>query len=259
MVFSLRQGNTILCLFHVITHALGKANLFLIVGNFLHKGLSQQDSRKLSLGGGPPHLIVALMVRILRLSGALFTRGFFSKEQVIIHNYFATNRRLSSFILVLVSRLTLGYCLKLAIRLSWLRLFRTDHFGNLERRIIPIMALTTRSAIIGILISVNLELSFLISGSIVGYYWILIRCALVFLIVFFKKTIELSGFHFNNILLNVINRGIVPLKTLSRMIEPRIIEPFYLIASINSYKRLASSLRRSILVIAAVFVLLILW
>jgi NADH:ubiquinone oxidoreductase subunit 5 (subunit L)/multisubunit Na+/H+ antiporter MnhA subunit len=45
MFLSISLGNAILCLFHVITHALAKANLFLRVGNILHIRQSQQDSR----------------------------------------------------------------------------------------------------------------------------------------------------------------------------------------------------------------------
>lgn len=117
MVFSLGQGNSILCLFHVVTHALGKANLFLIVGNFLHNGLSQQDSRKLSLMGDSSFTLVSLSTRVLSLSGAFFIRGFFSKEQIIVHNYFVGSSSLSPLALVLVSRLTLGYCIKLMLGL----------------------------------------------------------------------------------------------------------------------------------------------
>lgn len=45
MFLSISLGNIIFCLFHVITHALAKANLFLRVGNILHMRQSQQDSR----------------------------------------------------------------------------------------------------------------------------------------------------------------------------------------------------------------------
>jgi len=48
IIVSLTLGNVVLCLFHVLTHALAKANLFIVVGNTLHDRFAQQDSRQLS-------------------------------------------------------------------------------------------------------------------------------------------------------------------------------------------------------------------
>jgi len=47
---ALSLGNSLICLFHLLMHAFAKANLFLIVGNFLHMRFSQQDYRQLSSG-----------------------------------------------------------------------------------------------------------------------------------------------------------------------------------------------------------------
>jgi NADH-quinone oxidoreductase subunit L len=114
MFISLSLGNVLLCLFHVIRHALAKANLFLRVGNVLHSRFSQQDSRALLSGNISRVVGIRIIVRIARLRGGLFLRGYFRKEQILI----ATSERLTrGLVLVLflrMSRITLAYCIKLA-------------------------------------------------------------------------------------------------------------------------------------------------
>jgi NADH:ubiquinone oxidoreductase subunit 5 (subunit L)/multisubunit Na+/H+ antiporter MnhA subunit len=111
MIIRLRLGNALICFFHIIIHALAKANLFIVIGNVLHFTFSQQDNRKLSnvnllriMGG---------IVRIFRLRGVCFIAGFYSKEQILGSYFSIPNRVLCIFIFIIIIRLTLTYRTKI--------------------------------------------------------------------------------------------------------------------------------------------------
>jgi len=70
-------GNSLICLFHLLMHAFAKANLFLIVGNFLHIRFSQQDYRQLSSGIERKTIFLIIFIRVFSLRGVIFSRGFF--------------------------------------------------------------------------------------------------------------------------------------------------------------------------------------
>lgn len=170
IVLALSLGNLTICLFHVVTHALAKANLFLVVGNFLHRGLSQQDTRKLSLIGLSRTILLGIIVRILRLSGFLFTSGFFSKEQVIGFRYLSLNRSRRILVLVLLSRLTLGYCLKLLYSLVSLRNFS---FLSLEGSLyasLPVLVLRRLRLLAGFRLFFNVERGIVLTKRLVRVY-----------------------------------------------------------------------------------------
>jgi len=77
MFISIAVGNSIICLFHIIIHALAKANLFIVVGRLLHSGFSQQDSRLLFTSSLNTRLTIRALIRIFSLTGVVFTSGFF--------------------------------------------------------------------------------------------------------------------------------------------------------------------------------------
>jgi len=116
---SLSLGNFSMCLFHVLTHALAKSNLFLVIGIVLHSRFSQQDSRFLLSGGGYL-LIISIIIRISRLIGIIFTSGFFSKEQILLGHYPFASSLLSMALLLIISSLTLSYCLKFILTISYI-------------------------------------------------------------------------------------------------------------------------------------------
>lgn len=116
MTLTISLGGVSLCLFHVLTHAIAKANLFLVVGNVLHVRFSQQDGRKLSRGLETRLSSLAVSVSALSLRGFLFRSGFYSKEQVLGESLSRVSSSSRILIFILVSGLTLTYCLKLIIR-----------------------------------------------------------------------------------------------------------------------------------------------
>lgn len=125
---SLALGNIALCLFHVLTHALAKANLFIVTGTYLHFRFSQQDAR--ALGSGNRDLILRLgrVIRGLSLRGLMFLTGFYSKEQILLNIYSQANRFLAFGLFFIVAVLTAGYCFKLV------RLFSVNVISLLNRK-----------------------------------------------------------------------------------------------------------------------------
>lgn len=250
MVLSLRIGNLTLCLFHVITHAIAKANLFLVVGNYLHSGLSQQDARKLSLGVFSKEILVGLLIRILRLSGFLFLRGFFSKEQIIRQTYFNMTRGSSLLILFALSRLTLGYCIKLLLSLTQTRNFTIFLLTLRKERVRPIMVLSTLSVLTGALLTINLERYFLFLVRTVGIYWVILGTRGIVLLLFSVSLRPLIGFNYNNSLIDWLNYEVRLLKGPIILAESSLIEPFYLYVSTSFYKATEVSTRRVLLIVS---------
>lgn len=92
---ALGLGNFIICLFHILAHALAKANLFIVVGDLLHKRLSQQDIRYLATNSLNKSLFMSMSIRIIRLTGLVFSSGFFSKEQILTRQFRILTRVIS--------------------------------------------------------------------------------------------------------------------------------------------------------------------
>jgi NADH-ubiquinone oxidoreductase chain 5 len=95
MFIAISLGNNIICLFHLLIHAFAKANLFLIVGNFLHMRFSQQDYRQLSTGVEKRAVFLVIFVSVLRLRGIVFSRGFFSKDSILLREFNLISRVLT--------------------------------------------------------------------------------------------------------------------------------------------------------------------
>lgn len=145
---SISIGNLIVCFTHVLTHAVAKANLFLVIGNYLHSSFSNQDNRALHKGRIEHSVRLARIIRILSLRGVLFITGFYSKEQILLNSYLQINSFTRSIILLIIATLTLSYCLKLLLMLSHnLPKIRTNLYSILSSA--PLLLLRTASLLTG--------------------------------------------------------------------------------------------------------------
>jgi len=88
---SLSAGAPFVCLFHLLIHALAKANLFLVVGNLLHLRFSQQDARQLSTGSEDLSRSLIILISILSLRGVAFSSGFLSKDLILLNHFSKIN------------------------------------------------------------------------------------------------------------------------------------------------------------------------
>jgi NADH-ubiquinone oxidoreductase chain 5 len=114
IIIILSLGFLNLSFFHLLTHALFKAILFLCAGVFIHGINSFQDIRYIGLLYKiSPSLRIIIGLASLSLSGFPFLRGFFSKDIILEFSYF-TNGRIFIILLILVATLLTGlYSLRL--------------------------------------------------------------------------------------------------------------------------------------------------
>uniref|UniRef100_Q642W7 NADH-ubiquinone oxidoreductase chain 5 n=1 Tax=Clymenella torquata TaxID=292503 RepID=Q642W7_CLYTO len=84
MMTSLGLGYVSLALFHLMTHALFKALLFLCAGNVIHVHLHNQDLRTVgNLTNQMPISSSCFIIANLALCGAPFLAGFYSKDSIL--------------------------------------------------------------------------------------------------------------------------------------------------------------------------------
>jgi len=109
-----------LAFFHLITHALFKALLFICAGNIIHRNFNNQDIRILgNIRQSIPLTTATLNIANISLCGLPFIAGFYSKD-LIIETLIHTNVPLITMILILLSvSLTSAYSIKLAILTLW--------------------------------------------------------------------------------------------------------------------------------------------
>jgi NADH:ubiquinone oxidoreductase subunit 5 (subunit L)/multisubunit Na+/H+ antiporter MnhA subunit len=168
---ALSLGNRLICLFHLLMHAFAKANLFLIVGNFLHIRFSQQDYRQLSSGVEGATIFLVIFVSVLRLRGIIFSRGFFSKDSILLREFNLIGSFLSWLILVRIISLTFAYCLKLIFSLALIEGFHLLTHKTYNPIILyPSTLLVILSIYLGYSIFNNIEYLMVISQRTSGLY-----------------------------------------------------------------------------------------
>nr|YP_010381755.1 NADH dehydrogenase subunit 5 [Entemnotrochus adansonianus]UDL72139.1 NADH dehydrogenase subunit 5 [Entemnotrochus adansonianus] len=120
MMLSLSLGACYLALFHLYTHALFKAMLFLCAGGIIHNNGSIQDIRSLgNLWSQMPLTVSCLNIANLALCGAPFMSGFYSKDMIL---EFCLSGGYNLFMLLLIflaTGMTASYSLRLSIYSLW--------------------------------------------------------------------------------------------------------------------------------------------
>lgn len=257
MFISLRLGNFIICLFHIIIHALAKANLFIVVGELLHKSFTQQDMRYLVQGRLNKTLFLSKLIRIARLTGLVFSSGFFSKEQIITSQYSEITRVLSWILLTIVSGLTLAYCYNLLLSLSLANLNR-NLLSLLQRKLttISLFILSTITVTFGWIFNFNYSIYRLLYRTLYGWYWGLIITGLVLIKVSRLSSIK-TGFYSQNKMLDFLFlEKMYNWKSSRRKIESSRTEVIYLFARLEL--RLVFKYSVRIIFICTCFILVLL-
>nr|AOY34920.1 NADH dehydrogenase subunit 5 [Charonia lampas] len=120
MMMSLGMGMPYLALFHLYTHALFKALLFLCAGTIIHNSSNTQDIRHMGLISQQAPLTVACMnIANLSLCGAPFLSGFYSKDLIL--ELSLTNP--TSFLMIMLIFLATGMTAAYSFRLSFCSLW----------------------------------------------------------------------------------------------------------------------------------------
>nr|YP_010393258.1 NADH dehydrogenase subunit 5 [Tylothais aculeata]UPX89420.1 NADH dehydrogenase subunit 5 [Tylothais aculeata] len=120
MMMSLGMGMPYLALFHLYTHALFKALLFLCAGMIIHNSSNTQDIRHMGLLFSQAPLTVGCMnVANLALCGAPFLSGFYSKDLILEFSLNSPTSLLMILLIFLATGMTAAYSFRLSFCSLW--------------------------------------------------------------------------------------------------------------------------------------------
>nr|YP_010472545.1 NADH dehydrogenase subunit 5 [Mitrella albuginosa]UVG40730.1 NADH dehydrogenase subunit 5 [Mitrella albuginosa] len=120
MMMSLGLGMPYLALFHLYTHALFKALLFLCAGMFIHNSSNTQDIRHMGLLFSQAPLTTTCMnIANLSLCGAPFLSGFYSKDLILELSLSDPTSFLMVLLIFLATGMTAAYSFRLSFCSLW--------------------------------------------------------------------------------------------------------------------------------------------
>nr|AVW86133.1 NADH dehydrogenase subunit 5 [Halosydna sp. YZ-2018] len=120
MMASLGLNLTSLAFFHLITHALFKALLFLTAGSMIHFHHHSQDLRFMgNLIYSSPLSISCLLIANLALCGSPFLAGFYSKDLIIEMSLFNPSNFIILFLFLFATALTASYTIRFILAVVW--------------------------------------------------------------------------------------------------------------------------------------------
>ena len=117
---ALGLSQPLLAFFHLVTHAMFKALLFICAGNIIHCKQNNQDLRLMgNIWSSMPVTCTAINVANVALCGLPFMAGFYSKD-IIVETFIFTNHPISTgFMLMLRVILTSFYSIRLRFYTLW--------------------------------------------------------------------------------------------------------------------------------------------
>nr|YP_010254897.1 NADH dehydrogenase subunit 5 [Cuneopsis celtiformis]QUA05836.1 NADH dehydrogenase subunit 5 [Cuneopsis celtiformis] len=116
MMFTVGIGFPIIAVFHLFTHALFKALLFLCAGSIIHSTMDTQDGRILgSLSNLLPFSSSCLVLSSVALCGMPFLSGFYSKDLILEGVFNSSNGSLEVFVMLMGAGLSLVYSLRILL------------------------------------------------------------------------------------------------------------------------------------------------
>jgi len=120
MMVSLGMGVPLLSFFHLLTHALFKALLFLCAGTLIHLHGHSQDLRFIgNLGLRIPLLSSSLVISNLALCGSPFLAGFYSKDLVLEFCLYSPIRLVVVLLFFFATGLTARYTIRFLLCVLW--------------------------------------------------------------------------------------------------------------------------------------------
>nr|YP_010943493.1 NADH dehydrogenase subunit 5 [Tonna galea]WLS55626.1 NADH dehydrogenase subunit 5 [Tonna galea]WNO19565.1 NADH dehydrogenase subunit 5 [Tonna galea] len=133
MMMSLGMGMPYLALFHLYTHALFKALLFLCAGTIIHNSSNTQDIRHMGLISQQAPLTVACMnIANLSLCGAPFLSGFYSKDLILEMSVTSPTSFLMILLIFLATGMTAAYSFRLSFCSLWSYMKNSPFHSKLE-------------------------------------------------------------------------------------------------------------------------------
>nr|YP_009645763.1 NADH dehydrogenase subunit 5 [Pseudocuneopsis capitata]QBS54488.1 NADH dehydrogenase subunit 5 [Pseudocuneopsis capitata] len=116
MMFTVGVGFPVIAVFHLFTHALFKALLFLCAGSIIHATMDSQDGRILgNLNYLLPFSSSCLVLSSVALCGMPFLSGFYSKDLILESVFSSFNGSLEVFVMLMGAGLSLVYSLRILL------------------------------------------------------------------------------------------------------------------------------------------------
>jgi NADH-ubiquinone oxidoreductase chain 5 len=116
IITRLALGFTNLTFFHLVTHALFKALLFVCAGCMIHLHHHSQDLRFIGgVSSQMPLLISSMLISNFALCGSPFLAGFYSKDIIIESSLFLSFNTFISGVFLLATALTAAYSTRFLI------------------------------------------------------------------------------------------------------------------------------------------------
>lgn len=120
IIYSLAISIPHLAFFHLVTHALFKALLFIAAGTLIHYHHHGQDLRSLGiLNKTMPITSTIILGASLALCGAPFTAGFYSKDLILEAQISLSFNYILIIIFLLATTLTTAYRIRFIINVVW--------------------------------------------------------------------------------------------------------------------------------------------
>ena len=120
IIVALGLGSAFYAYFHLVTHALFKALLFICAGVLIHLHAHSQDLRFMgNLVGQCPFTRSAIMVSNIALCGGPFLAGFYSKDLILEIYLFSPNRAVMIFLFYFATGLTAAYRVRFLLSVVW--------------------------------------------------------------------------------------------------------------------------------------------
>nr|YP_009483986.1 NADH dehydrogenase subunit 5 [Pomacea bridgesi]YP_009563676.1 NADH dehydrogenase subunit 5 [Pomacea diffusa]ART65949.1 NADH dehydrogenase subunit 5 [Pomacea bridgesi]QAX27154.1 NADH dehydrogenase subunit 5 [Pomacea diffusa] len=161
MMMSLGLGLPHLALYHLYTHALFKALLFLCAGAIIHSSNNNQDIRKMGLISKQLPLTVTCMnIANLSLCGAPFLSGFYSKDLILEMTLLYPTSYFMILMIFLATGMTAAYTLRLSFSLLW-GLQKSSTFHQKHESDLCVNMSTYMLAIMAIMSGLILQTTFL--------------------------------------------------------------------------------------------------
>nr|QCX42026.1 NADH dehydrogenase subunit 5 [Margaritifera margaritifera]QCX42039.1 NADH dehydrogenase subunit 5 [Margaritifera margaritifera]QRW36431.1 NADH dehydrogenase subunit 5 [Margaritifera margaritifera]DAC74119.1 TPA_inf: NADH dehydrogenase subunit 5 [Margaritifera margaritifera] len=116
MMFTIGIGYPFIAVFHLFTHALFKALLFLCAGSIIHSMVDTQDSRILGgLNKLLPFSSSCLVMSSVVLCGMPFLSGFYSKDLILENSFSSVMGSLELLVILVGAGLSLVYSMRLML------------------------------------------------------------------------------------------------------------------------------------------------
>nr|UBU97360.1 NADH dehydrogenase subunit 5 [Asteronotus hepaticus] len=243
MIFSIGMNFPALGLFHLYTHALFKALLFLAAGHILMVTFGVQDIRMMGgVGVMMPLTCVMFNISSLCLIGAPFMSAFYSKHLILEKMFMSPINLVSVIIMMVATMMTAKYVSRTLKAISWdktgmpLLSSCSTVFTSLPVLILALGAITGGKLILSLEIS-NLELAFLPSMestminliTVTGVMWGLMEMGVK------KNSFALSTLFFLTPLIYGSTKPFSSFMSKLKMLDEGWVEPFSFLKNSSYY------------------------